>query len=135
MGFDLSKNNFAEKAESGYEFELVIPEIQQHTGAFVTVLGIESKIVKNYNRKKFQEMQQREIMANKRKKELDPMTLEEAEDLAIDAAFVRLISWKGVEEDGKALVFNEENAKKVLREHSWIREQILTESGMLGNFM
>ena len=80
-------------------------------------------------------MQQREIMANKRKKELDPMTLEEAEDLAIDAAFVRLISWKGVEEDGKALVFNEENAKKVLREHSWIREQILTESGMLGNFM
>ena len=135
MGFDLSKNNLSEKAEVGYTFELVIPEVQERTGAFVTVRGVESKVVKNYNRKKFQEMQQREFLATKRKKELDPMTLEEAEDMAIDAAYVRLMGWKGLEENGKALEFNEENAKRVLRDHSWIREQILTESGLLANFM
>lgn len=135
MGFDLTKNNLSEKAEAGYTFELTIPEIQEKTGAFITVRGVQSPKVKAHSRRVFSQMQQKEHVAKKRGKDLEPMTLDEAEDMAIDAAFVRMIGWKGVEENGKALEFNEENVKRVLREHSWIREQVLAESDQLTNFI
>jgi len=135
MGFDLTKNNLGEKAEAGYEFELLLPEVQEKTGAFITVRGVQSPKVKAYSRKVFSQMQSKEQMAKKRGKDVEPMTLDEAEDMAIDAAFVRMISWKGVEEKGKPVEFTEENVKRVLREHSWIREQVLSESDQLSNFM
>jgi hypothetical protein len=135
MGFDLTKNNFAEKAELGYEFEVIIPEVQEKTGAFITVRGAESPKVKNYGRRKFNEMQFKEHTAKKKGKDLDPITLDEAEDMAIEAALVRIISWKGFEEGGKKLEFTEENARRVLREHAWIREQVLSESNQLSNFI
>jgi hypothetical protein len=135
MAFDLSKNNFAEKAESGYEFELLIPEIQEKTGAFIKVRGADSPKVKAHGRRKFQEMQMKEQQAKRKGKEVDPITLDEAEEMAIESALVRIISWKGFEEEGKELPFNEENARKVLTEHSWIREQVLNESNQLTNFI
>lgn len=135
MGFDLTKNNLSEKAELGYTFELLIPEVQEKTGAFITVRGVQSPKVKAHSRRVFAQIQQKEQVAKKRGKEVEPMTLDDAEDMAIDAAFVRMIGWKGVEENGKALEFNEENVKRVLREHSWIREQVLAESDQLTNFI
>lgn len=135
MPFDLIKNNLSEKAECGYEFELLIPEVQEKTGAFITVRGVQSAKVKQYSRKKFNEMQHKEHMAKKRGKDLDPMTLDEAEDMAVESALIRIISWKGFEEDGKEVKFTEENARRILKDHPWIREQILAESDMLSNFI
>ena len=135
MGFDLAKNNFAEKAEAGYEFELMIPEINEKTGAFITVRGAESPKVKQHGRRKFNEMQFKEHNAKKKGKDLEPITLDEAEEMAIESALVRIISWKGLEEKGKDLEFNEENARRVLKDHPWIREQVINESNQLSNFI
>lgn len=135
MGFDLTKNNLSEKAEAGYTFELMIPEVQEKTGAFITVRGVQSPKVKAHSRRVFAQLQFKEQQAKKKNRDLEPMTLDEAEDMAVDAAFVRIIGWKGIEENGKALEFNEDNAKRVLREHSWIREQVLSESDQLTNFI
>jgi hypothetical protein len=140
MGFNLTKNNLAEKSEVGHKFELLIPEINEKTGAFVTVRGVQSAKVKAYSRRKFAEMQQEQQMAKRKGKEPREMTLDEAEDMAIEAAIVRIIDWEGITEDGKdgkevKVVFNEENARRILREHSWIREQILNESDLLTNFI
>lgn len=135
MGFDLVKNNLSDKAEVGYEFELLIPEVKEKTGAFITVRGTQSPKVKSYARKKFAEFQQKEQVAKRKGKEVEPINLDEAEDMAIEAALVRTISWRGFEEDGKELPFSEENAKRIFREHSWIREQVLEESDLLANFI
>jgi hypothetical protein len=135
MGFDLTKNNLSEKAEAGYEFELLIPEVQEKTGAFITVRGAQSPKVKAHGRRIFTMLQTKEQVAKRKGKDVDPMTLDDAEDMAVDAAFVRIISWKGIEENGKAVEFNEDNAKRILREHSWIREQVLAESDLLSNFI
>lgn len=135
MGFDLSKNDLNKSSEAGYKFELMLPDGVSQTGAFLTVRGTNSPTVKAYGRKKFQEMQAEEQRAKRRGKEVDPMTLDEAEELAIETAFVRLIGWEGIEENGKAVEFNEANAKRILKEHSWIREQIINESDNVSNFL
>lgn len=134
MGFDLSKNNLSEVAEAGFEFELKFPGTGEGTGAFITVRGDNSKTVKAYARKKFSEFKLREQQAKRRGKELDDMSIEEAEELAIESAIVRVISWRGIEEEGKPVAFTKENAQRIFLEHPWIREQVTEESSQILNF-
>lgn len=132
--FDLSKNNLSAKAEAGYEFELEVPGTFEKTGAFITVRGDQSPAVKAFGRRKFQELQQRQKMAKRKGKE-DDLDLDEAEEMAVEAATVRVISWKGLAEDGKELPFTKENAERILKDHPWIREAIMEASSDLSNFM
>lgn len=130
---DLSKTNFANAAEAGYEFELMLPT-GEATGAFIKVRGDQSKTVKAFARKKFNEFEVKKAAARRRGKEEESITLDEAEELAIESAIVRVISWRGITENGEDVPFNEENAKRIFKEHSWIREQIVEEAGQLLNF-
>lgn len=132
---NLQKTNLAEKAESGYEFELSLPESQERTGGFVTVRGRMSPVVRNHAKRKYTEFTQKEAQAKRRGKELEPMSIEDAEDAAVENAINRIISWRGIGlEDGVELPFTKENAEKVLREHTWIRDQVMEESDNLLNF-
>ena len=131
---DLKVQNLADTSEAGYEFELLFPGSGTKTGAFVKVRGAQSKVARNFARKKYTEIRQKE-QVNKRKGRGDEeMSLDEAEDMAIETAIVRVISWRGIAEDGKEIPFNKENADRILREHSWIRESIMEESDQLMNF-
>lgn len=134
MSFDLSKNNFGEAAEAGYEFELKLPGTGEGTGAFITVRGDQSKTVKAYARKKYAEFKLKEQQARRRGKEPEDMTLDEAEELAVEAAIVRVISWRGIDEDGKPVPFTKENAARIFLEHPWIRDQVTEESSQILNF-
>lgn len=131
---DLSKNNFAEIAEAGYKFELKFPGTGEGAGAFVTVRGNQSKTVKAFARKKYSEYKAREQAARRRGKDVDDISLDEAEDIAVESAVVRLMAWEGIAEGGKPVEFNKENAIRILKEHPWIREQIMEESDQLVNF-
>lgn len=130
---DLTKNNFAEIAEAGYEFQLRLPT-GDLTDAYITVRGDKSKTVAAFNRKKFQEMQQKQKMNKRRGRDEDDFTIEEGEDLAVESAIVRIISWRNISENGKEVAFNKENADKILREHPWIREQVMEEANQILNF-
>lgn len=134
MGFDLAKNNLAEAAETGYEFELKFPGTGEGTGAFIKIRGEESKVVKAFGRKKYNEYQMRVQQAKRRGKEPEDYTIEEAEEMAIESAFIRVISWRGFEDNGKPYEFNQANAEKLFKENSWIREQVMEESAQLLNF-
>lgn len=131
--FDLSKNNLSAKAEAGYEFELEVPGTFEKTGAFITVRGDQSPAVKAFGRRKFQEIQARQKMQKRKGKE-DDLDLDEAEAMAIEAAVVRIISWKGIAEEGKELSFSKETAERVLKDHPWIREAVMEASSELANF-
>lgn len=130
--FDLTKNDLSVAAEAGYEFELMLPT-GEATGAFITVRGEQSPAVKAYGRKMFNLYQQKQKIAKRRGKE-DDLDLDEAEDMSVEAAYVRLIGWKGIAESGKAVEFNADNAKRILKQHSWIREAVMEESTNLHNF-
>ncbi len=134
MTFDLAKHNYTEIAEAGYEFELKLPGTGEGTGVFITVRGDQSKTVKAFGRKKYSEFKLREQQAKRRGKDVDDMTLEEAEDLGIESAIVRVIGWKNITENGKEVAFTKENAERIFKEYSWIKDQVMEEAGQLLNF-
>lgn len=131
---DLKVTNLAESAEAGFEFELLLPESKDKTGGFITVRGSQSPTVRNYSKRKWNEYNVKVQQAKRKGKEVEEMTLDEAEDLAIENAVNRIISWRGIGEAGVEIPFTKENAETVLRKHSWIREQVMEESDNLMNF-
>jgi len=131
---DLKVTNLAESAEAGYEFELLLPESMEKTGGFIKVRGRMSAPVRNHAKRKYTEYTQREMQAKRKGKELEAMTIDEAEDAAVENAIVRIISWRGIGKDGVEIPFNKENADTILREHTWIRDAVMEESDNLLNF-
>lgn len=134
MTFDLSKHNYTEIAEAGYEFELKLPGTGEGTGVFITVRGDQSKTVRAFGRKKYSEYKLREQQAKRRGKDVEDMTLEEAEDLSVESAVVRVINWRNITESGKDIPFTKENAERIFKEYSWIKDQVMEEAGQLLNF-
>jgi hypothetical protein len=134
MTFDLKKHNYTEIAEEGYKFELKLPGTGEGTGVFITVRGDQSKTVKAFGRKKYSEFKLREQQAKRRGKDVEDMTLEEAEELSIESAVVRVIAWENITEDGKEVPFTKENAERIFKEYSWIKDQVMEEAGQLLNF-
>lgn len=133
MSFDLAKNNLSVAADVGFEFELKMPT-GENTGAFITVRGEESKTVKAFGRNKYKEFQQKQQQARRRGKEADDLTLEEAEDMAIETAVIRVMDWRGISDGGVDVPFTKEAAARIFKEHSWIREQVMEESSQILNF-
>lgn len=133
MAFDIVKTNVAELAEAGYEFEVKLPD-GSPTEFFVTVRGTHAPKVKNYSKKVFNQLQLKEQQAKRKNKETE-FSLEEAEDMAVESAVVRLISWRGLEEDGKEVKFSEETARRIMRDLDWVRVQVLDEADIAANFI
>lgn len=130
---DLSKNNPAEIAEAGFEFNIVLPDGTE-TDAKIKVRGRNSPVVKTHARKVFKELQMKEQAARRRGKEAEDLSLEEAEELAVRNAVVRIISWSGIAEDGKEIAFSKEEAERILTKYTFIREQVMEESDNILNF-
>jgi len=131
MGFDLKANNLTDLSEEGFEFELKFPGSVEPTGAFVTVRGSDAPKVKAHFRKTQAQLEQRKKSQRLKDQDLTP---DELDDLLVEAALVRIKSWRGIENDGETLPFTEDNARMVLTEHEWIRSQVIEESNTVGNF-
>ena len=134
MAFDLIKTNLAEMAETGYEFEVKLPD-GSSTDFFITVRGNLSPIVKKHGKELFNKDQTKQISDKRRGMGEQPINLDDMEQTLIDSAVVRIITWKGLEEDGKPVEFSKEAAQRVMTEHSWIREQVLEEGNNAANFI
>ena len=130
--FDISKNNFSQSSEAGYEFK-VKTAWGEDTDFLIKVRGEQSKIVRDYSKRKYNEYTMKENAAKARGKTYS-MDLEEAEDSLIESAIVRIISWSGISNAGKELPFTKENAELVLKGNDHIQSQILEESKLSHNF-
>ena len=133
MAFDIKLNNLSEKAETGYEFEVKLPN-GTSTDFFITVRGTQSPKVKAYSKKVFNQMQIKEQQMKRKGREVE-FNLEDAEDMAVESAAIRIVTWRGLEEDGKEVKPTEENLKRIMREQDWIRSQVLDESDIAANFI
>lgn len=132
MAFDIAQLNPAKQAEAGYEFEATLPDGSK-TGIFITVRGDHSPAVKNYGRRVYQEMKQKEQIAKRKGKEYE-LDLDEAEEMSAEAAAIRVIGWKGIAENGKEVKFSKEEAKRIFLEHDWLKGQVLEQSSNVFNF-
>lgn len=132
MAFDLKTQDYSASAESGYTFELQLPDGTM-SDATLTILGDLSPTVKNFGKRKYKEFKQQQEAAKRRGKEWE-LSLDDAEIESIEAALVRLIGWDGITEGGKKVEFSKEKAQETLKAHSWIREVIMSESNNVGNF-
>jgi hypothetical protein len=133
MALDLIKNDPAALAETGYTFTLCLPDGSE-TDAKLTVRGVNSPAVKNYSRKVYQEFKTREQAAKRRGRDPEELSLEDAEELAVNSAAVRLIGWEGIEENGKPVKFEKEEVKRILTQYPFIRENVMKESDEILNF-
>jgi hypothetical protein len=133
MSFDIITQDYSKAAQAGYTFGLKLPT-GADSGATLTVIGDNSPEVKTYSRRKFQEYQQKIAIAKRKGRDPEEMTLEEAEEAAVDSALVRLIGWDGITENAKKVEFSKEKAREVLTQHSWIREQVMQEAGDVTSF-
>ncbi len=133
MALNLSVLNVSEVSESGIDIELVHPATGEGLDAWVRVRGKDSRTVQNHARKVMNDMQKREKIAKGKNKDAD-MSIEELEMLAVERAVIRIISWRGIEEDGQPVPFTVENATRILKDNPWIREQVLENSDDLTGF-
>lgn len=133
MAFDIVKTNLAERAETGFEFEVKLPD-GSPTEFFVTVRGTQSPKVKGYSKRVFNQLQVKEQQAKRKNKE-NEFSLEDAEDMAVESAVVRIVTWRGLEEAGKEIPFNEENGRRIMRDLDWVRAQVLDEADIAANFI
>ena len=130
---NLQKTNYAEAAEAGYEFELKKPGTGEGLGAFIKVRGDQSKVVRAWSRRKATEFQMKTLKSKDKDK---PMSMDEVEDFGVEQAINRIISWRGISDDGvNELPFTVENAERLLKEHPWILEQVVEEAKELLNFL
>lgn len=129
---DLTRNDPSKIADVGYEFNVILPDGTE-TDAKITVRGANSPAVKAFSRKVQAELKVREQAAKRKGKE-DDMNMDEAEEMLSRAAAVRVISWKGIAEEGKEIAFSKDEAERVLLKYPFIREQVLEESNNILNF-
>lgn len=135
MAFDIKLNNLSEKAETGYEFEVKLPD-GTSTDFFITVRGDLSPVVNKYTKQLATKQMMKEIQDKKRNKGEQPLDFDELESQLTEAASVRVITWRGLEEgEGNITEPTPENIKRILTQHTWIREQILEEGGNKANFI
>ena len=130
---DLAQNDPSVLSEAGFTFKIVLPNGVE-TDAELTVRGANSPVVRNHARRLYQEFKQKEQAAKRKGKEVEDLTLDEAEELAVDTAVQRLIGWKNVAEDGKELKFSKEEAARVLQKYPFIRAQVMEQSDEVSNF-
>lgn len=130
--FDIVKDDFSKSADTGYSFELKLPD-GTPSGAKLTIRGDMSPAVVGFTRKKVQEYLQKQAAA-KRKNKDESIDFDEMEENKVESALLRLLGWSGITEEGKEVQFSKEKATEVLTKHNWICDQILEQSADVENF-
>jgi len=136
MGFNFAKTNFTKAAEVPYSFNLTLPT-GEDSGAKLQVIGDMSNTVKNFSKAVYQRWQQKEATAKRKGKDAEQLTLDEAEDMSVEAAMVRLVGWEGIlDENDKPIKFTKEAAEAFLRSEDGghFRSQIMEAASDVTNF-
>ena len=122
--FNFTKNSLVKLAEVGSDVKILLPD-GTDTGAVIKVRGDQSLIVRSYGRKLFQEYTLKNKSAKARGREPEDLSLEEAEELQINAAVLRTLSWSGIGGDEGEIAFSEAAARKLYTDEPWIKDLVM----------
>lgn len=131
---DFNTLDLTAQGEAGYTLQLLHPKNQTELeGVTIKIRGDKSRTVQQFERKRLNELQNKERVLKGKNKEMT-FTTEELERMAIEAAVVRVINWSGINENGEPVPFNEENATYMFEKFSWMRDQVREAAEDLDNF-
>lgn len=138
MAFNITKNNFAERAEKGHTFEVLAPNTKQPTGWKITVRGDLSRVYKDALKELWYKMDAQKAANKKKGLAEDHIDLEQAKKQGLEMLSARIKTWEGLTEevDGVEVEIKPtpENIRKILEEHEWVQEQITAEAENKANF-
>lgn len=137
---DLASIDTVAACNQGVEVELRHPGTNERLGIFWTVLGKDSDVYNDYIRDKVNATLRKKALAEKRGRDLEIRTLEDAEAEQIETLVVCSTGWRTGDKPvinfkGEDLEFSVANAKKILTERAWIRKPLDDAIGDLTNFM
>lgn len=131
---DLSNLDLQAQADNGFTLQLLHPiDNTDLPGMTIRIRGDKSRAVETFERARIKDIQKREKMRKGKNQDLE-FTMEELEQMAIEAAVVRVVGWTGFTENGNEVAFTEENAKTVFAKYKWIRDQVREAAEDLDNF-
>ena len=131
---DFNTLDLTAQGEAGYTLQLLHPKNQTELeGVTIKIRGDKSRTVQQFERKRLNELQNKERVLKGKNKEMT-FTAEELERMAIEAAVVRVINWSCINENGEPVPFNEENATYMFEKFSWMRDQVREAAEDLDNF-
>ena len=137
--FNLKAQDTSILSDSGYEFD-VVDAAGRTTEAKITVRGPDSPKVRAFTHKMMNQVNTAKAQLKRRGKDPEELTdqmREMYEDMGVESALVRIISWKGfADADGKEIPFTLENARPYMGEgFSWLQKQVIENSENISNFI
>ncbi|MDP8184409.1 hypothetical protein [Phocoenobacter skyensis] len=130
----LSDFNIVKASENTHTFAIVNPVTGEETDGLISIYGSESDVVRKFQAKQLRKLQKKEF-ENSRTRKQKFTELEELRQTTLENAVVRVAGWENIEWEDEKLEFNEENARKVLKNCPWLCEQIVEQSDDIGNFI
>lgn len=134
-GVDLNAIDTVAASNRGAEIQLKHPVTLEPMPAYITVLGKDSDAFKQTFRKKVNGRIAREAIAKKRGQNVEPPTIEDGEEDAIDLLVACTVGWRGLMRGDQAIEFSPEAARDLYRSTEWIRTQVDTAIADLALFM
>lgn len=133
--FDLASLDTVKASNDGAEIEIRHPLTNAPLGMFVTVVGKDGDIFRQFQREKFNELLRAEAHAKARGKQTPPKSAEDYEDDMLTMLVRCTKGWRNVIYDKEPLDFTAENVRMVYKKAPWFRDQINEAVGDLANFM
>jgi len=119
---DLSQFSDLTKAqEEGIDVPILHPKTGDEMGIVVRVAGPDSA-----RQRKARAAVNNERLSKQRNKK---PTVADLESDAIKVTAASVISWKGIEENGKAVDYSTEAAEDIFKRHPWLYEQVASAVG------
>ena len=125
--FSLADLNLTAKCEAAFEFEYLDSK-GKGTGLFITVIGSQAPKVQAWLRKTINRQRTQDAVLTKRGKE-EIRTVEDDEEFGAEAAVVRMVGWRGINEP-----FSPDAALELVTINALVRAQVFDASNDLSNF-
>lgn len=137
---DLASLDTVAACDAGTEIELLHPTTGDPLGIFISVLGRDSQVFKEYTRQSINTRLRKEAINRKRGRDPEVATVEAAEEDSLGALIACTRGWrtgdeKTIQFKGEQLAFTPANASLIYRSLPWIKHQVDEGIGDLANFM
>lgn len=137
---DLASLDTVAACDAGAEIELRHPTTDEPLDIFISVLGRDSQVFKDYTRQSINARLRKEAMNRKRGRDPEVTTVEAAEEDSTAALVACSIGWRTGDVKtllfrGQELPFNSTNALLVYNALPWIKRQVDEGIGDLANFL
>lgn len=133
---DLSELDTTAACDKGAEMELKHPVTDEPLGAFISILGSDSKAFQDYMERIGNEARRKQFIADKSRRPIAQESIANSKAEATALLVAMTTGWRGVEYRGNPVFpFTVENATKLYNEQLWIKRQVDGWIVDLGNFM